>query len=106
MKRVDLSKFVSANVRVLIGHDRGVAIREDTDLDALDQSDEEVVIAIPSTLATLTPSFVQGFLAGSIRRLGEDRFHARYRFEAPPHLSTDIQAGIDRVLTSRHLAGV
>lgn len=51
MKQVDLNDFVSADVRVLIGHDRGVAIRSACHLDELDVDAEQVMIVVPKHLA-------------------------------------------------------
>lgn len=105
MAHVDLKLFGKGQVRVLIGHDKGLAAREALRLDELDQRGEVVTVSIPATLRTLTPSFVQGLFAASIKRFGEVEFFKHYRFEAPSHIIGDIRAGVDRVLTSRHLSG-
>jgi hypothetical protein len=106
MARVELQNIVGPEVRVLIGHERGIAIRNAFNLDALDQSPDAVEIVVPVTLKTLTPSFVQGLFAASIHSLGENGFFNHYKFQAAPDVLSDIHAGVDRVLTSRHLAGV
>jgi hypothetical protein len=106
MSRIDLNNVVGDDVRVLIGQDRGVAVRNSFNLDALDQNAEDVEVVVPPTLRTLTPSFVQGLFATSIHSLGESGFFRHYKFHAPAHVLSDIRAGVDRVLTSRHLAGV
>ncbi len=100
MKRIELSKFVGDDIRVLIGHERGIAVRNAFGMDALDQDPEVVQIAVPSTLRTLTPSFVQGLVAESIHRLGEKGFYDHYQFDAEAHVIGDIRAGVDRVLTN------
>jgi len=106
MPRINLADTVGPDVRVLIGQDRGVAVRAAMHLDELDNSQTSVEFVIPETLRTLTPSFVQGFFSNSVHRLGESGFFAHYKFDARPHIVSDIHAGIDRILTSRHLAGV
>jgi hypothetical protein len=106
MKLLDLKSVVGEEARVLIGHERGVAVRKAFNLDQLDNDAEPVRIIVPGTLRTLTPSFVQGLFAGSVQRLGENQFYSHYTFETDPSVLGDIHAGVDRVLTSRHLAGV
>jgi hypothetical protein len=107
MKRLELKTVIRDDARVLIGQERGVAVREAFGLDALDRAGELVQIVVPSSLRTLTPSFVQGLVAGSVHSLGEDKFFERYSFEGgDQNVMSDIRAGVDRVLTSRHLAGV
>ena len=105
MKQLDLSTIVGESIRVLIGQERGVAVRNSFKLDELDVQQDPVEIIVPRTLRTLTPSFVQGLFASSVKRLGEEQFFAHYHFDAEDHMVGDIRAGIDRVLTSRHLAG-
>jgi hypothetical protein len=105
MKRIELKSVVGNDVRVLIGQDRGAAVREAFELDALDRDAEPVEVIAPENLKTLTPSFVQGLFAQSVLRLGEANFYKHYVFDKDALLG-DVRAGVDRVLTSRHLAGV
>ena len=106
MQNLSLDTLVGEDVMVLIGHDRGVAARAKLGLDGLDHVAEPVAVSVPSHLLTLTPSFVQGLFAESVHYLGEERFFDHYQFAVPAHILSDIRAGVDRVLTSRHLAGV
>ncbi len=105
MPKLDLSKVAGNEVRVLIGHDRGRAVRELFDLDGLDTAQERVIIVVPESVRTLTPSFVQGLVADSVYKLGESGFFEHYCFEGSSNIQNDIRAGVDRVLTSRQLAG-
>lgn len=105
MATVDLSILTREGARVLIGHEKGLAARARLELDALDGVADEVTVVIPDHLRTLTPSFVQGLFAKSIHNLGEKGFFRHYKFRAAPSILNDIRAGVDRVLTSRHLGG-
>ncbi|WP_137045493.1 hypothetical protein [Pseudolabrys sp. FHR47] len=105
MPEVDLVILTRGEVRSLIGHERGVAARQEFDLDRLDKVDEEIVVRVPGDMRTLTPSFLQGLFAGSVSNLGEHGFYKHYKFDAPMHILDDVRAGVDRILTSRHLAG-
>ncbi len=105
MPTIDLTVLTRGEVRSLIGQDRGVAARNEFKLDELDQSGDEVIVLVPQDMRTLTPSFVQGLFAGSVGRLGEHGFFSHYKFNAPAHILDDVRSGIDRILTSRHIAG-
>src|SRR4051812_47936175 len=102
MKQLELSTILGRDARVLIGHQRGLAVREAMRLDELDRDADPVQVVVPPTVSTLTPSFVQGLFAASIHALGEDRFYNHYKFSNNA-IFRDIKAGVDRILTSRHL---
>jgi hypothetical protein len=105
MQQIDFAVLTRGEVRSLIGHERGVAARDEFKLDELDQGADEVVVLVPSDMRTLTPSFLQGLFAGSVSHLGELGFFKHYKFDAPAHILDDVRAGVDRILTSRHIAG-
>jgi hypothetical protein len=105
MTTLNLVTVAGDEIRVLIGIDRGEQARGILKLDLLDIAPEPVVVTAPAHLKTLTPSFVQGLFAGSVHRLGEEEFFRHYRFEVPETILQDVRAGVDRILTSRHIAG-
>lgn len=105
MTAIDLIVLTRGEVRSLSGHDRGIAARTLFKLDQLDLEDEQVTVIAPENLDALTPSFVQGLFANSVRRLGRDKFYSHYRFDLPKYLMTDVELGIDRVLMPRTIAG-
>lgn len=105
MTQIDLKLLGKGDVRVLIGQDKGLAAREVLQLDRLDADADIITVIVPKSLRTLTPSFVQGLFAASVRRFGEVGFFQKYRFDVPTGILSDIRAGVDRVLTSRHLSG-
>ena len=104
--RIDLTELVGGNGVVLAGMLRGEAAREHYIMDALDSGDEEVVVTAPESLEAISPSFVQGFLAGSLRRLGENGLRKKYRFDLNDFLLEDITDGINRLLMKRKIAGL
>jgi hypothetical protein len=105
MPTINLTVLTRGEVRSLIGQDRGLAARGEFKLDKLDEDNSEVVVVVPPDMRTLTPSFIQGLFAGSVGHLGEQGFFAHYKFDAPAHIMNDVRSGIDRILTSRHIAG-
>ena len=105
MTKIDFEQLAKGT-RVLIGHEKGLATRSKLNLDELDRAPDEVVVVVPASLKSITPSYVQGLFAGSVRRLGETGFFRHYRFEAPGSVISDIRAGVDRILTDRHLSGI
>lgn len=104
--QIDLSELVGKGGVVLAGMERGAAARNLFTLDELDGSAEEVVITAPKSLEAISPSFVQGFLAGSLKHLGQDGLSTKYRFEVNELLLEDIRDGIKRLVMKRRIAGL
>ena len=91
---------------VLAGMNRGTAAREHFSMDELDCGFDDVVVSAPKNLEAISPSFVQGFLAGSLKKLGQEGLQSKYRFELNDLLSEDIKTGIRRLLMKRRIAGL
>ncbi|MBM2322034.1 MULTISPECIES: hypothetical protein [Marivita] len=102
MTQIDLSRLTRNEVTMLTGHPRGLSARELFDLDSLDSFDEPVDIVAPTNLDTITPSFVQGFLAGSLSHMGVEKLRLKYRLsKLPDVLREDFETGIQRLLLHR-----
>jgi hypothetical protein len=98
MPNVDLTELTKKKVRMLTGHVRGVESRNHFKLDELEQNDKVIVITAPDDLEAITPSFVQGFFAATITKLGEGAITKHYDFTALPLvLQQDFQMGIERL---------
>ena len=104
--QIDLSKLVGQDGVVLAGMERGAAARTLFTLDKLDSSLDEVVVTPPETLEAISTSFVQGFLAGSLKTLGEAKLREKYKFELNDVLKEDITDGLKRLLMKRKIAGI
>jgi predicted subunit of tRNA(5-methylaminomethyl-2-thiouridylate) methyltransferase len=101
MANIDLGRLTRGEVRMLTGHPRGLAAREFFELDTLFNSGVVSIVA-PDEIDTITPSFLQGFLARSIDQLGSDVFVQRVQLgKLPSHLRKDFETGIRRLLLRR-----
>ncbi|MHA3977429.1 hypothetical protein ACW9UR_07090 [Halovulum sp. GXIMD14794] len=99
MTQLNLESLTRGEVRMLTGHQRGVSARDHFDLVTLEKSGDVIELVAPRNLDTVTPSFVQGFLAGSIARLGADGFSRVFSFEGLPNLiREDFEIGVERLI--------
>ena len=99
MPEIDLRLLTKGKVTMLTGHIRGLSARTMYDLDALDNNADAVSIVAPDNLDTITPSFVQGFLASSLQTMGVERLREQYDFSRlPSFLQEDFETGIQRLL--------
>ena len=102
---IELSELTgNGRVQSLSGQERGVDARAHYDLDRLDTAHEAVTINVPDDLDAISPSFFQGMFAKSLLDVFDrdaDRFLRHYSFRAPTHVLTQVQRGINAVLTRR-----
>lgn len=93
MTNIDFTQMTE-NTFVLSGKEKGIATRKKFALDALDADDGAVDVIIPQELEIMTPSFVAGMFAASVRRLGSvDAFFRKYRFNASSRIIDQVKDG-------------
>lgn len=95
----------NGKVHNLSGHERGLAARVEFELDRYDREAASVEILVPEHIYAVSPSFVQGLLAGSLQSLGLDReaFSKRYHLVASDLIKRQFERGISAILTNRDL---
>lgn len=100
---IDLEVLTEGKVHNLSGHERGLAARRYFNLDALDESIGEVEIRVPEHIYGVSPSFVQGLLSESVKKLGSTRegFSSHYKLVASDLVRRQFDRGLVAILTSR-----
>lgn len=64
-------KGIPTSLARLIGFELGVHVYEENNLDKVDLSNE-VEIIFPTTIEKISSSFVQGFFAGFVKKVGKN----------------------------------
>ncbi len=103
MNEINLAALTNdGQVRNLSGHDRGEDARQKFDLDVLDQQEGEIKVVVPEDIYLLSPSFIQGMFAKSIKSLGgRQQFLNHYEFVASTLVMKQIDNGITASLIDR-----
>ncbi len=104
MPEIDLADLTKGTGTMLTGHERGLAARGHFKMDRFDAGAdaEHIIIKSPANLDTVTPSFVQGFWAASLRALGENNLRSKYdTSKLPKVLQEDFETGLQRLLLHR-----
>ena len=60
--------------KVFTGRDRGLYVREQSKIDEIEQSYDEVKIIIPNNIYSINPSFFEELFVNIIKRLGKENF--------------------------------
>ena len=97
-KRIDLSEVRVSGTRVYSGQPRGKAARQYFRVDSLDREDGVVTVLIPSDTYSIGPSFLLGLFEPSVKKLGEDRFFAKYKFPWNEILLDSLHETVARAL--------
>ncbi len=100
---IDLGILTKGKVHNLSGHERGLAARRRFGLDALDSDGVCHTVRVPDSMNAISPSFVQGLFAATLRAYGNDvgKFENAYSFEASDLIRRQIERGIQNILMNR-----
>lgn len=100
---IDFGALTEGKVHNLSGHDRGLAARKSFRLDELDHDGQKHVIHVPEDIYGISPSFVQGFFADTLRSLNNDlaAFRNLYDFDSTDLIRRQIDRGLQNILIDR-----
>lgn len=89
--------------KVFTGRDRGKYVREKSRIDELEAQYDEITIIIPDQIYSINPSFFEEFLVNVVKRLGKDKFLAKFKFisQGDYEYEMPLNQAIDRVLKTQ-----
>jgi hypothetical protein len=90
---------------VYSGRPRGVALRQQLALDAVDENAEQVVdVAVPDSTYSMTSSFFLGLFGPSVVSAGSsEAFFEKFHFTAKPVLKNAISGYVENALQTKRL---
>lgn len=99
-----LKKYKKNDAKIFTDRDIGVNARNELNLDAMEQTDETIVMLFPLDTWGINPSFFGGLFETSLKKYGRDGFHEKYEFQYSNNeplkesLQRDIEDDIDYVM--------
>ena len=90
--------------KVFTGRDRGSLVRQQSNIDKLEEQYDTIQIIIPNDVYSINPSFFEELFVNVIRKLGYDRFLEKFRFisEGTYKYETPLAEAIERVLRANN----
>lgn len=85
----EISLSLPKGQRILSGKEVGIKIRNEHELDKLD--DESGFIQVKIDVPVLTSSFILGMFSRSVMKLGVDKFFEKYHFEGRDDIIKNIE---------------
>ena len=97
---INLQDYRTPGSRVFTGRDRGIAVRDASNVDQIEEQSEQVIIQIPHDIGSINPSFLEEFLLNVVRKLQTEKFNAKFHFENEGRykIASDLQEAIERIL--------
>lgn len=98
---INLEKYRVPGSKVFTGRDRGIDIRNKSDINNLIDKGK-VVVKIPKEIMSINPSFLEEFLFEVVNKLGKDNFYEKIVFDSEEgarySIKDDLEEAIDRIL--------
>lgn len=89
--------------KVFTGRDRGIEVREKSNIDALYNTYHSIIIEIPEGTFSITPSFLEEYFVNIVKKYGVETFRNTvnvvangYEIEAP------LEEAIDRIVQRKN----
>lgn len=98
--RVKIGKKIS---KVFTGRDRGKEVRENSKIDKLEETCDEIYVVIPDNVYSINPSFLEEFLVNVVTKLGKEEFLKKFHFisEGDYEIEMPLNQAIDRILKNK-----
>ena len=89
--------------KVFTGRDRGKYVREKSNIDAIESSNEKVIIIIPDNIYSINPSFFEELFVNVVTKLGKEKFLEKFAFESQGDYQYEkpLTEAIDRILRTK-----
>lgn len=106
-KVINLEDFRTPGAKVFTGRDRGKKVREDSRIDEIEASNEEVIVIIPDNVYSIIPSFFEELFLNSVLKLGRENFLKKFKFRSLGNYKYEkpLHEAIERILRKKTAIG-
>jgi hypothetical protein len=97
---IDLEDFRTKGAKVFTTRPRGIQVRNDSRINEIEPTVEQIVIRIPADISSINPSFLEEFFETVVLRLGEADFYKKFSFinEGSYKIDTDLAEAVERIM--------
>ena len=102
---INLEEHRTKGSKVFTGRDRGITVREETDIDNLNNEYDSIIIQIPKDIMSINPSFLEEFLTNVVNNLGKEKFYNKFSFESESsryNIEIDLEEAVERILRNEN----
>lgn len=86
--------------KVFTGRDRGIDVRNKSNLDQIEANYDKVIIVIPNQIRSINPSFFEELFRNVVTKLGKEAFLLKFEFssEGDYNVEKPLNEAIERIL--------
>jgi len=97
---INLQDFRVLESKVFTGRDRGLQVRNESDLDKKVDDGNEIEVVVPEDIYSINPSFLEEFFFNAVKKLGRNEFYERVHIknEGSYKIKRDLDEAVDRIL--------
>jgi hypothetical protein len=97
---INLQDHRTIGSRVFTGRDRGIEVRNASQIDSLEIENDKIEIVIPEDIGSINPSFLEEFLFNVVSKLKSEKFYQKFVFinEGRYKIKQDLIEAVDRIL--------
>ncbi len=100
IKTIDLQDYRTPGSRVFTGRDRGISVRDASNINIIEAESDKIIIKIPQDIGSINPSFLEEFLCDVVNKLQTEGFFEKFQFENNGRykINNDLQEAVERIL--------
>lgn len=97
---INLQDHRTIGSRVFTGRDRGIEVRNASQIDSLEIENDKIEIIVPEDIGSINPSFLEEFLFNVVSKLKAEKFYQKFVFinEGRYKIKQDLIEAVDRIL--------
>ncbi len=102
-----IDKQTKYKSKVFTGRDRGIDVRNLSNLDELERSNEHIIVEVPEDIYSINPSFFEEFFKNVVNKLGREKFMEKFelRSNGDYDFQEELMEAIDRILNDSTAIG-
>lgn len=92
--------------KVFTGRNRGKEVRENSKIDKLEETCDDIYVIIPDNVYSINPSFLEELLVNVVTKLGKEDFLKKFHFisDGDYEIEIPLNQAIDRILKNKSYA--
>ncbi len=77
---INLADFRTPGAKVFTGRDKGLHVRQKSQIDEKENKFETVYFIIPDNIYSINPSFLEELFENVVEKLGKEKFLSKFQF--------------------------
>lgn len=101
--KFELEKYRTPGAKIFTGRDRGLEVKNSSEINELAENCEIIEFIIPDNLFTINPSFFEELFIDIVQKIGKEKFYEKFEFVnlGKYQYQKPLSEAIDRILREK-----